>query len=76
MDSFQRRLLRTYVLNVKWPEVATSEKVYSKTNAKPWSICIKKRRMRWLGHILRMSDSLQAKLITNLKIDEKKTKLK
>ena len=56
IDSFHRRLLRTYVLNVKWPEIATNEKVYSITNAKPWSICIKKRRMRWLGHILRMSD--------------------
>ena len=56
IDSFHRRLLRTYALNVKWPEIATNEKVYSKTNVKPWSICIKKRRMHWLGHILRMSD--------------------
>ena len=30
IDSFHlhRRLLRTYVLNVKWPEIATNEKVY------------------------------------------------
>ena len=42
IDSFHRRLLRTYVLNVKWPEIATNEKVYSITNKKAWSICVKK----------------------------------
>ena len=50
IDSFQRRLLRKNILNIKWPTVMSNEDVYNQTKANKWSIVIKRRRMRWLGH--------------------------
>ena len=57
IDFFQRRLLRTYILNVKWPDIVTNDNVYLRMKAKPWSIYIRKRRLRWLGHVMRIPDS-------------------
>ena len=53
INSFQRRLLRSFVLNVRWPEVATNAEVYHRTEAKRWSETIRLRRLRWLGKALR-----------------------
>ena len=56
MDSFQRRLLRKNILNIKWPTVMNNEDVYNQTKANKWSIVIKKRRMRWLGHAMKLPE--------------------
>ena len=61
IDAFHRRLIRTNVLNVKWPKIVTNEQVYTRTNIQPWSIIIEKRRLRWFGHITRMSPLTPAK---------------
>ena len=37
INTFQRRLLRTYVLNVKWSNIVKNEDVYRKTAATKWS---------------------------------------
>ena len=47
IDSFQRRLIRKFILNVKWPDVVKNEQVYSITKLKPWSETIKLRRIKW-----------------------------
>ena len=54
IDSFQRRLLRK-VLKVKWPRILTNEEVYKITKVIPWSKKIPKRRLTWLGHLLRLN---------------------
>ena len=51
IDSFQRRLIRKFILNVKWPDVVKNEQVYSITKLKPWSETIKLRRIKWFGKI-------------------------
>ena len=61
IDAFHRRLIRTNVLNVKWPKIVTNEQVYTRTNIQPWSIIIEKRRLRWFGHVTRMSPLTPAK---------------
>ena len=61
IDSFQRRLIRTNVLCVRWPQIVKNEEVYEKTSIKPWSKRIKKQRMTWLGHLHRMDESIPAK---------------
>ena len=57
IDSFQRRLIRTNVLNVTWPDIVKNEDVYRLSEIRPWSTKIKKQRMIWLGHLLRMKES-------------------
>ena len=61
IDSFQRRILRTNVLNVRWPKTLSNEQVYERTKTEKWSLTIHKRRLRWFGHVARMSPSTPAR---------------
>ena len=60
IDSYHRRLLRK-VLNVIYPDIITSERVYQRTKEEPWSETIKQRRLRWLGHLLRLDETTPAR---------------
>ena len=62
IDSFQRRLLRIAVLNVKWLNIATSDTIYAVTRQILWSQVIARRELGWLGHPLRLSDDTPAKI--------------
>ena len=53
INTFQWRLLRTYVLNVKWPNIVKNEDIYRKTAATEWSNIIRKRRLKWFGKVIR-----------------------
>ena len=44
VNSFQRRIIRTFVLNVRWPTIVKNEEIFTKTKLEPWSIIIGKRR--------------------------------
>ena len=60
IDSFHRRVLRTYVLNTKYPEIVSNEEVYRITKQTPWSTIIKRRRLKWLGHAYRLPKNTPA----------------
>ena len=61
VNSFQRRLLRK-VLNIKYPKIMKNEEVYQQTKAVKWSKIIRKRRLTWLGHLLRLDENTPAKI--------------
>ena len=61
IDSFQRRLLRRYVLNISWPKIIKNDDVYTRTQQLPWSCKIKSRRLNWFGHLMRLDDRTPAK---------------
>ena len=56
IDSFQRRLLRK-VIHVRWPRINTNERLYECT---PWSKIIRRRRLNWFGHLLRLPEGTPA----------------
>ena len=60
IDSFQRRLLR-YVLNIRYPKKISNERLKVIVKQKPWSEVIKIRRIKWLGHLLRLPEGSSAK---------------
>ena len=60
-NAFQRRLLTTYVLNVKWPNIVKNEGVYRKTAATEWSSTIRKRRLKWFGKVIRANKTNTSK---------------
>ena len=60
IDAFQRNILRR-ILNVKWPETISNEKLYEKTKAEKWSRIIQRRRLQWYGHLLRLPEETPAK---------------
>ena len=56
IDSFHRRTLR-YALNIKWPKKINNNDLYTKTRCEPWSKTIKRRRLNFLGHIMRLNNN-------------------
>ena len=61
IDSFQRRILRSYVLNIRWPKILKNEDVYEKTKTEPWSKTIEKKRLKWFGHLMRLDENTPAR---------------
>ena len=60
IDAFQRKTLR-FILNIKYPKIITTEKLNEIFNIEEWSTVIKRRRWRWLGHLIRLPDETSAK---------------
>ena len=50
------------VLNIKWPNVLKNDEVYRITNVVKWSRTIRKRRLSWLGHLLRLDEGTAARI--------------
>jgi hypothetical protein len=57
IDSFQRSLLRQ-TLNIHWPFKITNIELYRRTHEVKWSEVIRTRRLRWLGHVLRLPENV------------------
>ena len=60
IDTFQRKLMRK-ILNLNWREKVSNDKVYKETNSIPWSQTIKRRRLTWYGHLLRLPEDTPAR---------------
>ena len=56
IDVFQRNLLRR-ILKIRYPYIISNEELYNRTEIEPWSLTIKRRRLRWLGHLMRLDES-------------------
>ena len=62
IDSFHRRLLRKYELDIKYPKIIKNDEVYKRTKATPWSVIIGQRRLAWLGHVIRLNVQIRLKM--------------
>ena len=60
IDTFQRRQLRG-ILGIRWPKKITNDELYKKTKCEPWSKTIKRRRLNWLGHLIRLHPDTPAR---------------
>ena len=60
IDSFHRRILRSHILNIRWPKIVKNEDVYEKTKIEPWSKTIEKKRIKWFGHLMRLDENTPA----------------
>lgn len=72
IDAFQRRLLRSTVLNIRWPRKMRNEDVYRITKQTKWSIEIARRRISWLGHLFRLPENTPAKIALNRALEPMK----
>ena len=61
IDSFHRRLIRSHVLNIRWPKIIKNDSVYERTKLEPWSKHIDLKRMKWFGHLMRLSPETPAR---------------
>ena len=60
IDVFHRNFLRK-IANIRKKDKISNTTVYQQTNTTPWSEIIKKRRITWFGHLLRLSNETPAK---------------
>ena len=70
VDSFHRRINRTFVLNVGRPAIVKIEKKFSKAKLEAWSITIEKRRLKWFGKTARMDPSTPARSALHYALEE------
>ena len=61
INSFQRRLLRIAVFNVKWLNIVNNDTVYAITRQIPCQV-ITRRELSWLGYLFCLSDDTPAKI--------------
>ena len=64
IDSYHRRQLRK-VIDIRWPEKISNVNLYKRTKVTPWSTKIFKRRLSWLGHLLRLDTDTPARKALN-----------
>ena len=60
IDSFQRKLL-CQLMSVRWPKIVKNTELYEKTGVEKWSSIVKKRRLSWISHLLRLDEETPAK---------------
>ena len=60
IDVVQRSLLRR-ILNLRLLDKVKNNVIYSDTKTTPWSAKVKKRRLSWLGHLLRLPPETPAR---------------
>ena len=60
VDVIQRNLLRR-TLQIFWPKKISNAELYRITNQQPWSTTIQKRRLSWLGHLMRLNEQTPAR---------------
>ena len=70
VDSFQRRIIATLVLNVQWPTNVKNIEIFTKTKLEPWSIIIGKRRLKWFGKEARVDPSTSARSALHYALEE------
>ena len=61
-DIRQQRHLRT-ILKIKWDHFISNEEVLRRSNVDDIEISIAKSKLRWLGHVVRMNDSRNVKIL-------------
>ncbi len=60
IDIFQRKLIRR-ILNLNWQDKVSNDMIYKRSNSTPWSQIVKRRRLTWYGHLLRLPESTPAR---------------
>jgi len=66
---------RKRLLGIWWRDRIRNDTVRERTGLRPLGLIIKERRLRWLGHILRMEDNRISKQAVNWNINNVKKKL-
>ena len=61
VNTFQRNH-PSKILGIHWPKKITNIELYVKTKTEEWNITIQRRRLNWLGHLMRLHPETPARL--------------
>ena len=70
VDSFQRRIIRTFVLNILWPNIVKIKQIFTKMKLELSSLIIGKKRLKWFCKITRMDPSTPARSALHYALEE------
>ena len=48
-------------MNLNWQDKVSNDMIYKRSNSTPWSQIVKRRRLTWYGHLLRLPESTPAR---------------
>ncbi len=60
INTFQRRQLRN-ILGIHWPQTISNEELYARTKTEPWNTTVRRRRLNWLWHLMRLHPDTPAR---------------
>ena len=49
INAFQRRIVRRYCFNIKWPKTLSNRDLYERTKVVEWKKKVTVRRLKWFG---------------------------
>ena len=61
LDTFQTKCLQR-IRRIFWPEKIRNEDLLKSCNMEPISACVRRRGLRWLGHVLRLPNNSLARV--------------
>ena len=60
INAFQRRIVRRYCFNIKWPKTFSNQDLYKKTKIVEWKKKVTVRRLNWFGKMARAPEEIPA----------------
>ena len=60
----KRKFLKK-ILGIHSPKTISNNKIYENSERRPWRETIKRRDLRWLGHLLRLNHQTPARTVLN-----------
>ena len=62
INAFQRRIVRRYCFNIKWPKNLNNQDLYKKTKIVEWKKKVPVRRLKWFGKTAGAREEIPAKV--------------
>ena len=60
INAFQRRIVRRYCFNIKWPKTLSNQDLYEKTKIVEWKKKVTVRRLTWFGKMAKAPEEFPA----------------
>ena len=62
INAFQRRIVRRYCFNNKWPKTLSNRDLYERTKIVEWKKNVTVRRLKWFGKMARAPEEIPTKV--------------
>ena len=66
INAFQRRIVRRYCFNIKWPKTLNNRDLYERTKITEWKKKVTVRRFKWFGKMARAPEEIPAHVALRL----------
>ena len=61
INALERRIVRRYCFNIKWPKTLSNQGIYKKTKIVEWKKNVTVRRLTWFGKMARTPEEIPVK---------------